>query len=104
MKYGRWQPPSRTRTTFPQTRGYGPASPPATNRQSLQRHERSTMWLQLYRRGGCVILHQGHIRAALSRDWSPEADGIAAAIWASQTTLSLGTHDTPCVNLRPRFS
>ncbi|MGH3125646.1 MAG: hypothetical protein ACRDND_32105, partial [Streptosporangiaceae bacterium] len=56
----------------------------------LQRHERSTMWFQLYRRGGRVILHHGHIRAVLIRDWSPEMDGITATIWASQTTLPPG--------------
>ena len=62
MKYDSWQPPSRPHTTFPQTRRYG-SSPdrPATSRQSLQRHERSTLWFQLYRRGGRVILHHGHI-------------------------------------------
>ena len=62
----------------------------ATSKQSLQRHERSTAWFQLYRRGGRVILHHGHIRPVLVRDWSPEMDGIAATIWASQTTLPLG--------------
>ena len=58
-----------------------------TSRQSLQRHERSTLWFQLYRRGGRVILHHGHIRPVLIRDWSPSMDGITATIWASQTTL-----------------
>jgi hypothetical protein len=37
--------------------------------QSLQRHERSTAWFQFYRRGGRVILHHGHIRPVLIRDW-----------------------------------
>ena len=39
------------------------------------------------RQGGRVILHHGHIRPVLIRDWSPEMDGITATIWASQTTL-----------------
>jgi hypothetical protein len=39
-------------------------------------------------RGGRLILHQGHIRPVLIRDWSRPMDGIAATIWASQTTLS----------------
>ena len=94
MKYDSWRPPSQPHTTFPHTRAYGsgPACP-ATSRQSLQRHERSTLWFQLYRRGGRVILHHGHIRPVLIRDWSPEMDGIAATIWASQTTLPLRPDD-----------
>lgn len=51
------------------------------------------MWFQFYRRGGRFILHHGHIRPVLVRDWSPEMDGVAAAIWASQTTLPLGPPD-----------
>jgi hypothetical protein len=35
---------------------------------------------------GGAILHHRHIRAALIREWSPKMDGIAASIWASQTT------------------
>jgi hypothetical protein len=91
MKYDSWQSPSRPHTTFPQTRryGHGPARPVTTSRQSLQRHERSSLWFQLYRRGGRVILHHGHIRPVLIRDWSRPMDGIAATIWASQTTLPL---------------
>jgi hypothetical protein len=64
-----------------------------TSRQSLQRHARSTLWFQLYRRGGRVILHHGHIRPVLIRDWSPRMDGIAATIWASETTLPPGRDD-----------
>jgi TniQ len=98
MKYDSWRPPSRPHTTFPQTRRYGsnPDRPATTSRQSLQRHERSTLWFQLYRRGGRVILHHGHIRPVLIRDWSRPMDGIAATIWASQTTLpsSLTTAST----------
>jgi len=95
MKYDSWRPPSRPHTTFPQTRGYGygPDRPVTTSRQSLQRHARSTLWFQLYRRGGRVILHHGHIRPILIRDWSRPMDGIAATIWASQTTLPLGPDD-----------
>jgi hypothetical protein len=59
----------------------------------LQRHERSSLWFQLYRRGGRVILHHGHIRPVLIRDWSRPMDGIAATIWASRTTLPLGPDD-----------
>ena len=54
------------------------------------RHERSTAWFQLYRRGGRVILHHGHIQPVLIRAWSPVMDGITATIWASQTTLDPG--------------
>ncbi len=95
MKYDSWRPPSQPHTTFTQTRAYGsgPARPATTSRQSLQRHERSALWFQLYRRGGRVILHHGHIRPVLVRDWSPEMDGIEATIWASQTTLPLGPGD-----------
>ena len=95
MKYDSWQPPSRPHTTFPQTRRYGssPARAATTSRQSLQRHERSTLWFQLYRRCGRVILHHGHIRPVLIRDWSRSMDGIAATIWASQTTLPLEPDD-----------
>jgi hypothetical protein len=95
MEYDSWRSPSRPHTTFPQTRGYGygPDRPATTSRQSLQRHERSTLWFQLYRRGGRVILHHNHIRPALIRDWSPRMDGIAATIWASRTTLPLEPRD-----------
>jgi len=75
------------------------------------RHERSTAWFKLYRRGGRVILHHGHIQPVFIRAWSPNMDGIAAAIWASQTTLPLGPDDrlnlpeawrpTASVNSRP---
>ena len=89
--------------TLPALPGKAPALPPGafeigytahdgtatTSRQSLQRHERSTLWFRLYRRGGRVILHHGHIRPVLIRDWSRSMDGIAATIWASQTTLPL---------------
>ena len=95
MKYDSWRPPSRPQTTFPQTRRYGsgPARPAMTSWQSLRRHERSALWFQLYRRGGRVILHHGHIRPVLIRDWSPDMDGIAATIWASRTTLPLVPDD-----------
>jgi hypothetical protein len=95
MKYDSWQPPSRPHTTFPQTRRYGssPARAATTSTQSLQRHERSTLWFQLYRRGGRVILHHGHLRSVLIRDWSRSMEGIAATIWASRTTLPLGPDD-----------
>ncbi len=67
-----------------------PRIPAAPSTQTLQRHERSAMWFELYRRGGRVILHHGHIRPVLIRDWSPPMDGIEAAIWASQTTTHPG--------------
>jgi len=68
MKYDSWQPPSRPHTTFPQTRGYRSARPAMTGPQALQRHERSAMWFELYRRGGRIILHHGHIRSVLVRE------------------------------------
>jgi hypothetical protein len=94
-----WRPPSRPHTIFPQSRGYGygygygPARQGTTSRQSLQRHERSDAVVPALPRGGRVILHHGHIRPVLVRDWSPKMDGIVGTIWASQTTLSLGPDD-----------
>jgi hypothetical protein len=38
-----------------------------TSPQALQRHERSAMWFELYRRGGRIMLHHGHIRSVLVR-------------------------------------
>jgi hypothetical protein len=90
MKYDSWRPPSQPHTTFPQTRRYRSPRPNTTSPQSLQRHERSALWFELYRRGGRVILHHGHIRPVLIRDWSTPMDGIAATIWASQATMHLG--------------
>jgi hypothetical protein len=80
MTYDSWRPPSVPYTTFPQTRGYrsSPGRPATTSPRSLQRHERSTAWFRLHRRGGRVILHHGHIRPVLIRAWSPAADSIAA--------------------------
>ncbi len=102
MKYDSCQP----HTTFPQTRGYrsGPARPVPASRQNLQRHERSALWFELYRRGGRVILHHGHIRPVLIRDWSPDMDGIGTTIWASQTMLLPGgmKSGTPASGRRPR--
>jgi hypothetical protein len=49
-------------------------------------------WFELYRRGGRVILHHGHIRPVLIRDWSTQIDGIAATFWDIQTTMHLGRH------------
>src|SRR5204863_9160022 len=94
-KYDSSPPPTRPHTPSPRTRRYrsSPARPAAASGQSLQRHERSSLWFQLYRRGGRVILHHGHIRPVLVRDWSPEMDGIEATIWASQTTLPHGPDD-----------
>src|ERR1700759_4646381 len=93
--------------TLPALPGKAPALPPGafeigytahyatatTSRQSRQRHERSTLWFRLYRRGGRVILHHGHIRPVLIRDWSPKLGGIDATIWASKTTLPPGPDD-----------
>ena len=90
MKYDSWRPPRRPHTTFPQTRGYGygprPPGPRPAGRASSGTNA-APLWFQLYRRGGRVILHHGHIRPVLVHDWSPEMDGITATIWASQTTL-----------------
>jgi hypothetical protein len=68
MKYDSWQSPSRPHTTFPQTRGYRSACPAMTRPQTLQRHERSAMWFELYRRGGRIILHHEHIRPVPIRE------------------------------------
>ena len=95
MKYDSWQPPSRPAHHIPADPPIRaqPDRPVTTSRQSLQRHARSTLWFQLYRRGGRVILHHSHIRPVLIRDWSRPMDGIAATIWASQTTLPLEPDD-----------
>jgi hypothetical protein len=55
---------------------------------SVDRHNRSAQWFARTRRGGGAILHHRHIRPVLIREWSPKMDGIAATIWASQTTSS----------------
>ena len=97
MTYDSCRPASQPHATFPQTRGYRSPRPAVSSKQSLQRHERSALWFELYRRGGRVMLHHGHIRPVLIRDWSTPMDGITATIWASQTTLPLGRHDRPGV-------
>jgi hypothetical protein len=51
------------------------------------------VWFQLHRRGARVVLHHGHIRSVLIRDWSAKTDGIVGTIWASQTTLPRGPDD-----------
>jgi len=102
MKYDSWRPPSQPHTTFPQTRGYQSARPASTSRQTLERHERSTLWFELHRRGGRVILHHGHIRPVLIRDWSTPMDGINATIWASQTTMHHGGPARDPAAWRPR--
>src|ERR1022692_2098519 len=82
--------PSRPRTTYPQTRDHGAPRPAAVSQQTLQRQERSALFFTVNRRGGNVILHHRHIQPVLIRDWSPQMDGITAAIWASQTTIPHG--------------
>jgi len=95
IDYDSWHPPSRPRTTYPQTRDYGAPRLAATSQQSLQRQERSALFFRVHRHGGNVILHHRHIQPVLIRDWSPKMDGITATIWASRTTLPLGRHDHP---------
>lgn len=90
IEYDSWQPPSRSRTTYPQTRDHGAPRPAAVSQQTLQRQERSALFFTVNRRGGNVILHHRHIQPVLIRDWSPQMDGITAAIWASQTTIPHG--------------
>jgi hypothetical protein len=90
IEYDSWQPPSRPRTTYPLARDHGAPRPASVSRQTLQRQERSALFFALNRRGGNVILHHRHIQPVLARDWSPPMDGIAATIWASQTTLPHG--------------
>jgi len=89
MKYDSWQPTSRPRTTFPDTREHGATRPAKISPQSLDRHDRSALWFAANRRGGSVILHHRHIQPVLVRDWSRPMDGIAATIWASRTTIDL---------------
>ena len=82
------RPPSRPDKTFPDTRQHGAIHPPTVSAHSRERHNRSAHWFADTRRGGGAILHHRHIRSVLIREWSPKMDGIAAAIWASQTTSS----------------
>lgn len=68
--------------------GHG-AGGDASSPQSRDRHERSALWFSRKRRSGSILLHHRHIRPVRVREWSSEMDGIAATIWASQTTLDL---------------
>jgi hypothetical protein len=86
MEFDSWRPPSRPRTTFPDTREHGSTSPPKTSTQSLERQERGAAWFSLNRRGGNVILHHRHIQPVLIREWSTPMGGITATILASRTT------------------
>ena len=88
MMFDSSQPPSRPHKTFPDTRQDGSIHPPKVSDNSRGRHGRSALWFARTRRGGGSILHHRHIRPVLIRDWSPKMDGIAATIWASQTTSS----------------
>jgi hypothetical protein len=88
MMFDCWRPPSPPDRTFPDTREHGSIHPPKVSENSRDRHHRSAFWFAHTRRGGGAILHHRHIRPVLSRDWSPKMDGIAATIWASQTTSS----------------
>jgi hypothetical protein len=88
MMFDSSQPPSRPHKTFPDTRQHGANHPPKVSAHSRDRHSRSALWFARTRRGGGAILHHRHIRPVLVRDWSPKMDGIAATIWASQTTSS----------------
>jgi hypothetical protein len=86
MKYDSRRPPSRPHTTFPDTRQHGSGRTAKTSTQSLERQQRGAHRFAVNRRGGNVILHHRHIRPVLIRDWSRPMDGMAATIWASQTT------------------
>lgn len=86
MMFDCWRPPSRPDTTFPDTRRHGAIHPPKIPAHSRERHFRSAYCFAGTRRGGGAILHHRHIRSVLIREWSPRMDGIAATIWASQTT------------------
>jgi hypothetical protein len=70
------------------------------NRQSQQRQARSAMWFAVNRRGGNLIVHHRHLHPVLARDWAPKLDGITATIFASQTTIDLGTQHCTAPALR----
>jgi len=95
MKYDSWQPPSRPHTTFPQTRRYGSSPAPCGYHQQAEPPAARTQHpvVPALPPRGRVIRHHGHIRPVLIRDWSRSMDGIAATIWASQTTLPLEPDD-----------
>jgi hypothetical protein len=86
MMFDSWRAPSRPDTTFPDTRRHGALHPPKIPAHSRERQFRSAYRFAGNRRGGAAILHHRHIRSILNREWSPKMDGIAATIWASQTT------------------
>lgn len=90
MKFDATRPPSRPDKTFPDTSEHGASRLPKASEQNLHRHERSAYWFGRNRRGGNLLLHHRHIRPVLAREWSPKMDGIAATIWASQTTHAVG--------------
>lgn len=86
MMFDSWRPPSRPDTTFPDTRCRGAIHPPKVPARSRERQFRGAYFFAGTRRGGSAILHHRHLRSVLIREWSPKMDGIAATIWASQTT------------------
>ena len=87
MMFDSWRPPSHSDTTFPDTRRHGAIHRPRISAHSHERQFRSAYSFAGTRRGGGNILHHRHLRSVLIREWwSPKMDGIAATIWASQTT------------------
>jgi hypothetical protein len=89
MKFDSERPPSKPHKLFPDTREHGSTRRAKASLQSNDRQERSAFWFSINRRGGSVLLHHRHIRPVLIRDWSRPMDGIAATIWASQSTFEL---------------
>jgi hypothetical protein len=84
-------PASRADKTFPETREHGTVRTAAVSRRSLARRDRSAFWFRMNQSGGSMILHHRHIRLVLVRGWSTPMDGITATIWASRTTIRLGS-------------
>ncbi len=90
MKFDSARPPSKPHKLFAETREHGSTRQAKTSPQSTDRQDRSAFWFRINRRGGSVLLHHRHLRLVLIREWSPPMDGIAATIYASQTTADLG--------------
>ena len=89
MKYDSWRPPSKPHKLFPAHPRIrlNPASHDQLTEQRPAGPQCVLVQHQPARRQ--VLLHHRHIRPVLIRDWSRPMDGIAATIWASQSTFEL---------------
>jgi hypothetical protein len=91
MRFDSGQRPSKPHRLFSETREHCSTRQATASPRSNDRQERSAFWFRVNRVGGSVLLHHRHIRPVLIREWSPSMDGITATIWASQTTIAVGS-------------